>query len=216
MENNYIIYGLKEKVSDEIRYIGLTTKTINERFKRHLRDNKIDYKNNWIKKIGKENIEFIIIEDSITCKKLLCEREIFYINKYKNEGHRLTNLTNGGEGFLNTKLSEEHRRNISKNHADVSGEKNPMYGRKHTEEVKQLSRELNTGKVASIETRLKLSEKTKGEKNGNSTLTENDIYLIREYFNDKKFTQVELSLMFNVKQPAIYKIINRLTWKHIK
>ena len=67
-----------------------------------------------------------------------------------------------------------------------------------------------------IETRLKLSEKTKGEKNGNSTLTENDIYLIREYFNDKKFTQVELSLMFNVKQPAIYKIINRLTWKHIK
>ena len=136
--------------------------------------------------------------------------------EYKNEGHRLTNLTNGGEGFLNTKLSEEHRRNISKNHADVSGEKNPMYGRKHTEEVKQLSRELNTGKVASIETRLKLSEKTKGEKNGNSTLTENDIYLIREYFNDKKFTQVELSLMFNVKQPAIYKIINRLTWKHIK
>jgi hypothetical protein len=50
---NYKIYGLKEKKSYEIRYIGLTTKSLKERFGRHLRDKKIDHKTNWIKKIGK-------------------------------------------------------------------------------------------------------------------------------------------------------------------
>ena len=79
--SNYIIYGLKEINSDEVRYIGLTTKTLKERFGKHMRDNKSDHKCNWIKKIGKENIEAVIIEESISCKKLLCELEVFYIKK---------------------------------------------------------------------------------------------------------------------------------------
>lgn len=215
MENNYIIYGLKEKNSNEFRYIGLTTGSLNERFRRHIGDKKQDHKCNWIRKIGKENIEIEIIEDNINCKKLLCEREIFYIKKYRDEGHRLTNIANGGEGLIDMEFTEEHKRNISKNHADVSGEKNPMFGKTHTDDVKQFLRDINLGRKASDETRLKQSESKKGESNINSTLTENDVILIREYFNTKKFKKAELARMFNVKQPAIYKIVKRLTWKHI-
>ena len=37
--------------------------------------------------------------------------------------------------------SDEHKKNIKKNHADFSGENNPMYGKHHTKEVReQISR----------------------------------------------------------------------------
>lgn len=50
---NYKIYALKLKDSNDIRYIGLTKKSLEERFKKHLRVTiKRNTKNgNWIKKI---------------------------------------------------------------------------------------------------------------------------------------------------------------------
>ena len=38
---------------------------------------------------------------------------------------------------LGTKLSEEHKRKVSLNHADVSGNKNPFYGKTHTEKTRK-------------------------------------------------------------------------------
>ena len=32
-------------------------------------------------------------------------------------------------------FSDEHKANLSKNHADISGDKNPFYGKKHSDEV---------------------------------------------------------------------------------
>lgn len=131
----YKIYALKEVGSSEIKYIGLTTKSLNERLGRHLRDKKIDHKTNWIKKVGRENIEIILLDDDINNFEELCEKEIYYIDKFKKEGHCLTNITNGGEGWFGIKFSESHRKNISINHADVSGTKNPMYGKSHSKET---------------------------------------------------------------------------------
>lgn len=46
-------------------------------------------------------------------------------------------------------LSEEHRSNLSKNHADVSGENSPMYGKKHSAETrKKISEKLSTKEVS--------------------------------------------------------------------
>lgn len=58
------------------------------------------------------------------------------------------------------KLSEEHKQKIREKHADVSGENNPMHGRR---------KELNPwfGRKHSEETRKKMSESHKGEKNHN-------------------------------------------------
>lgn len=45
-------------------------------------------------------------------------------------------------------MSEEVRKRMSENHADVSGENNPMYGRKHTEEERKKMSESIKGKMA--------------------------------------------------------------------
>ena len=81
-----------------------------------------------------------------------------------NRGRKLSEEERKKRGDINRgkKLSEETRRKISENHADVSGEKNPMWGRHRTEEVKEKLREAHLGKVHSDEVRKKISEKHKG------------------------------------------------------
>ena len=56
--------------------------------------------------------------------------------------------------------SAKARANISKNHADVSGEKNPMFGKRHTEETRKRMSENRKGKNTepkSAETKAKMS-----------------------------------------------------------
>ena len=212
---NFIIYGLKEKNNTEIRYIGLTTGKLNSRFSRHLSDKKIDHKTNWIKKVGKNNIEIVIIEDNITDIDILHEKEIFYINKYKTEGHKLTNITNGGEGWFNMEFSTQHKKNISLNHADVSGENNPMFGKTHSIESREKIRKFRFSYKITDKSKEKMSSQRKGENNANSKLKKEEVLKIREYYESNNYGQKELSVMFNIKPAAIYKIVHRLTWKHI-
>ena len=72
-----------------------------------------------IKKYGWENISWKIIEEHICSSKkelhnLLCEREIYWINKdktyIKEYGY---NMTKGGDGGLGVILSEETKKNMS-------------------------------------------------------------------------------------------------------
>lgn len=44
-------------------------------------------------------------------------------------------------------LSDEHKKNVSLNHADFSGENNPFFGMKHSEKRKKLMSEQRTGSV---------------------------------------------------------------------
>lgn len=62
------------------------------------------------------------------------------------------------------RCSEETRRKISENHADVSGENNPMYGKHHSDETRKRMKVLNSH-VASDELRKKRSENATGENN---------------------------------------------------
>ena len=74
-------------------------------------------------------------------------------------------LHNAGKHVV---FTEEHKNNISKNHHDVSGSKNPMYGHRHTEESKRMMSEKQRNRVhqrMSEETKRKLSEKRKGSAN---------------------------------------------------
>jgi hypothetical protein len=64
-------------------------------------------------------------------------------------------------------LSKEHKENIKKNHADVSGENNPMFGKsgfigkKHTKESLEKISNGNKGKIFSKESSEKLSKSLK-------------------------------------------------------
>lgn len=56
-----------------------------------------------------------------------------------------------------------------------------------------------------------LSTPKKGESHNQSKLTEKDVLEIRE----SKLTPTQISLLYNVNVPAIYKILSRQRWKHI-
>lgn len=86
-----IIYKITNKINNKI-YIGITTRTLETRWKEHLRHSsqKIDIA---INEFGKEN--FIIEQIEECSNEMLDEREQFWISYYNsfNDGY---NLTSGG------------------------------------------------------------------------------------------------------------------------
>lgn len=194
-----------------------------------------------IKKYGKINFKKETLENCYTTDELN-EREKYWIKLYNSQDKSIGyNILEGGHGLSpesKRKISEalknkpfskerkekisianknriftkEHKEKISKNHADVSGEKNPMFGKKHSELVKQNSHLINLGRKASSEQKKRMSEKKQGENNKNSKLTQNQVIEIRRLYFEENFQKIELSKLFNVQSPCIYKIVNYLTW----
>lgn len=213
--NKYKIYALVERVTMEIRYVGMTTVYLEERLRKHKLDKIKSYKTNWINKIGSDNIDILLIDDDIQNIEDLKNKEIFYISKYRNMGYRLTNTTNGGDGWTGLTFSEQHRNNISLNHADVSGDKNPMFGKTHSSVSRDKISVKLSGVPRSKEVVENLSAISTGSLNNNSKLKEDDIINIRKYYKIG-YKKSELAIMFGVKQPAIHKIVEGITWKHLK
>jgi group I intron endonuclease len=125
-----------------------------------------------IKKYGKENFKKEILCHCKDINELNIE-EINYIKKYKESGSSMYNLSDGGGGQLG--LSGEKSPNYKRKHSDEvklkmsickQGEKNPMYGKKITDEHKQKIINKNKGRIVSFETKNKIRNAIKGEKNG--------------------------------------------------
>jgi group I intron endonuclease len=114
MENvKYTIYRLIDPISNETRYIGLTFNTLKQRLKSHCSEKSKSHKSNWIRKLKSIGLKPIIesIENNISSYDHCCEREIYWIEKYKLEGHPLTNMATGGN--KNKKMSDETRIKMS-------------------------------------------------------------------------------------------------------
>lgn len=75
---------------------------------------------------------------------------------------RLCNATWGGEGCSGHVHTEEWKQQQSER---FSGENNPFYGKKHTEEARKKNKEKHIGVYPTEETREKLSNMRKGEGN---------------------------------------------------
>jgi group I intron endonuclease len=211
MENKNYIYGLIDPRSNKIRYVGKTNNP-DQRLFDHIRHSKhkTTYKDKWIRSLLEIGLNptITILEE---CGDNWVEREIHHISLYEN----LTNLTKGGEGLNGYIFTETHKKNISENHHDVSKENNPMFGRTHTDEVKELLRRKNIGKKHNEESKSKMSSHRKGEKNVKAILTDEIVSSIRKDYNENGVSQGELARKYNVQSPCIYKIIHRITWKHI-
>lgn len=100
MVRKIFIYGLKHLGSEEYRYIGRTF-TPKKRLGEHLREKSLRnyYKRNWIEKSKKDGVIIILDIIEVVNEINWREREKFYIKFYKDRGHRLTNLSDGGEDF---------------------------------------------------------------------------------------------------------------------
>lgn len=166
------IYMIENKINNHV-YIGQAV-DIYERWKEHIRYLKRQcHVNNHLQyawdKYGADNFQFIVIEE---CDEFeLNAREIYWIAE-KNAFFDGYNQTKGGDGTRGFKHSNEARRKMSENHANVSGENNPMWGSHHSDNTKRKIVENrntvsgedhpNYGKHLSDETKQKLSESHKG------------------------------------------------------
>ena len=186
----FYTYELIDPRNNVIFYVG---KGQGNRMYRHLqtvKNNKIPNNNkhlfNKLKQLLSENIEPLYNKffESTNEEEALRE-EIRRISEIGLEN--LCNLTSGG---LGVKSNLEIRNKISKNHADISGKNNPMYGKHHTIDTKNKMSEIVSiryknkhnhpwhGKRFSYEHRQKLSI---------LKLKERQIYTFRCKFCDNEY-----------------------------
>lgn len=130
-----LIYTLKHPITLEVRYVGMTSKTLKQRFRKHM-DN-VNYTKhnlhlcNWINMLFKENLKPLMETIEEVDFNIWKEKEIFYISKYEN----LLNATIGGEG---------------------------SFGFKHSDETKERIRQMKIGNTASVETKQRMSNSGQG------------------------------------------------------
>lgn len=126
MNNKYLIYGLLDPFTNELRYIGRSSNGI-QRPRNHFIPSKLkefNYKNNWIKSVinkGKKPIIFVI--EYLNSSNLLNDSEQFWIAYFKGLGCKLTNLTVGGGGINGYRHKNITKEKISKNNARYNSKK---------------------------------------------------------------------------------------------
>lgn len=145
-----LIYKATNLINGKV-YIGQTTKTLEERMKRHKQDSKKydTYFYRAINKYGWNNFIWEIIHDNINDEDELDRLEEYYISLYqsfdnKEKGY---NTQSGGKHFKITKEERQKRR------LRALGIKNPMFGKPGTWK----------GKSFSLEHKKKISESLKGK-----------------------------------------------------
>src|SRR3989304_3283957 len=92
-----IIYGLIDPLTKELRYIGMTTRTLDVRLTEHVNNlagTAGPYLKNWIKKIKRNNFQPQIFEIETVLFKDWVEAEKFWISYFKDKGFNLVNLSN--------------------------------------------------------------------------------------------------------------------------
>jgi len=129
------------------KYIGITSKTAEERFKRHFWRSKKNPCQRAIHKYGKENVVISVLGECDNWE-LLCLAEREAIEKFNTLSPNGYNLTLGGEGTLGFKYSVETKQKMS-----ISGRNKP----KISEETRAKMSLASSKRKPSIETREKMS-----------------------------------------------------------
>lgn len=159
------IYCIENLINSK-KYIGQSV-DISNRWRHHKNElNSNIHFNDYLQKswnkYGEDNFRFYVLEFCDVDQ--LDELEVYYIALYntlnRDKGY---NLTSGGtdnrtysdetrvkisNSLKGHKVSLESRVKISENHADVSGERNGMYGKRHSDEAKRKVSQANKGKIS--------------------------------------------------------------------
>lgn len=211
----YYIYKITNLINQKI-YIGKTNNP-KRRWYHHVRDSKkpSDHPRKFIihhaiSKYGKDNFSFEII-DSDEDEKIIFQKEIDLIKYFKNLGEVLYNVTNGGEGVNGYLPTEETRNKISlANKGKLAGKNNPMFGQG---DLVLGDKNPFYGKTHSEESKNKMSKMRLGEGNSRAILNEQAVCEIR--LNVNNLTVKELALLYKINIQTIYRIKNRTLWNHL-
>jgi group I intron endonuclease len=143
MVMDYIVYKITNKINEKA-YIGFTSKSLKERWRKHCIDAKSGRQTflcNAIRKYGPDTFDLEILYETLDIEEARDHAENKFIMLYETllpeKGY---NMTKGGEGTMGHKHSPETRAKMS----------NSRKGKRHT-----------------LETKLKLSEQRKGPGNPN-------------------------------------------------
>lgn len=102
MEKPVNIYTLRDPITNEIRYIGKTSQSLDKRLCSHCTDfnlnRNVSYKNSWIKRLKTQNKRPIIELLDIVNEEDWQFWEKYWISQFKTWGFNLTNMTLGGDG----------------------------------------------------------------------------------------------------------------------
>jgi hypothetical protein len=179
---NYYVYRHIRDDKNEIFYIGIgKTKKYKRAYSKSRRNQ------HWINIIRKTTYKVEIILDNLTFDEAeLREKELikFYGRKDIGSGI-LVNMTDGGGGKINTKLSEETKKKISESHK----------GKKISEETKKKMSEANKGKRVSEENKRKMSVLRKGVKRSEEYIAK--MKEINKLNFSKKIICIETSIIYN-------------------
>ncbi len=158
------IYALCEPGTDVVRYIG-KCKDVKIRLRQHLAEarrlDRTTHRCNWLRSLDGRCPEVLLLEE--TAQETWQAREKFWIAKYREDGARLTNTTDGGEGLNNP--SEEVRAKIG---ATKIGNKNCI-GRVISDETRSLMSAAHKGRTPSGEARARMAKSQTGKKHSEET-----------------------------------------------
>ena len=223
-KNKYYIYKIYNDINDKI-YIGRSTKP-DYRMRSHL-NNSLEPENSSksqkihfaIKELGEQHFTFEVFEECESYGEA-CEREIFWIKFYNSDKDEFGYNERFGQSD-GEPLSTEQIKILS---LRMTGEKNPMYGKTHSEKIRkqlsiQFSGEKNPfyGKTHSEETKKIIGASSKdrsaGENNPHAKLTLESVLEIRNLWQSGYFTKAALAKKYNVTPVTIGNIISGKTWK---
>lgn len=218
----FYVYKITNLINNKI-YIG---KSINPsaRWARHKCDaNKTD--NNLkllfhraIKKYGSNNFKLEILYEYMNENEALIGEKFFIKQFNSNDLNIGYNLTNGGEGVVGHKRTEEQKRKISIRN---SGKGNGQYGKKYTvEEREELSRKISEAKSKRDNSNKEISEATieklkiaVKEKSSQKLSDEHKDEIILLY-NSGNYLKRNLAEKFDVEEKTIKYIIRY--WDEVK
>lgn len=137
------IYILIDPITNEIRYVGKTVSTLNQRLNGHVHEAKTGvnfHKKHWFAKLEKQGLKPIIKQIDEVEDADWKEKERYYISLYKQTGNRLINLLEGGNGFTSNDVKKlwKNKKYRFDQTERMKGTKNPFYGKKHSNETKQI------------------------------------------------------------------------------
>lgn len=160
----YKTYILRDPITYKVRYVGYTSKTIEERLYVHCHEKpiKIHHRYNWIKNLEKEDLKPIIeLVNEFDNREDALNDEMELISFLRELGENLVNGTDGGEGVIGYKHTKETKKKISKK---LNGKIPWNKGIHQTDEVKKKLSIALKGRIISEETKKKISNSMKGKK----------------------------------------------------
>lgn len=191
-----VVYGIRDGSTGDIRYVGQTAGSIRRRFAQHLRVARSGRRTplyDWLRSRQPDDVEIVELEKVYREREELGIAETAWISYMRERGARLLNIAEGGLGPTGVVWSAERReaaRRRATGRPGVSrpGDANPFYGKSHSRAQRAVWSERRRGSITgannpnfgkfgaehpaygrslSEETRERLSEQKRGEKNPN-------------------------------------------------